>query len=56
MLTLNVHLLNPAVRLYARTGFRAEVRGRGWYGVAMSRPSARHRTRKIPDARPMYPF
>jgi len=37
-LTLNVHLLNPAVRLYVRTGFRVAGAGRGWYGVAMSRP------------------
>lgn len=36
-LTLNVHLLNPAVRLYIRTGFRVAGRGRGWYGVAMHR-------------------
>lgn len=37
-LTLNVHLLNPAVRLYTRTGFKVAGAGRGWYGVAMSRP------------------
>jgi GNAT superfamily N-acetyltransferase len=36
-LTLNVHLLNPAVRLYIRTGFRVAGQGRGWYGVAMRR-------------------
>jgi len=34
-IALNVHLLNPAVRLYVRTGFRVAGRGRGWYGVAM---------------------
>jgi GNAT superfamily N-acetyltransferase len=37
LLTLNVHLLNPAVRLYVRSGFRVAGAGRGWYGVAMSR-------------------
>lgn len=37
-LTLTVHLLNPAVRLYVRAGFRVAGAGRGWYGVAMSRP------------------
>jgi GNAT superfamily N-acetyltransferase len=37
-LTLNVHLLNPAVRLYIRAGFKVAGAGRGWYGVAMSRP------------------
>jgi len=37
-LALNVHLLNPAVRLYVRAGFRVAGRGRGWYGVAMTRP------------------
>jgi GNAT superfamily N-acetyltransferase len=36
-LTLHVHLLNPAVRLYARTGFRVAGAGRGWFGVAMIR-------------------
>jgi GNAT superfamily N-acetyltransferase len=36
-LSLNVHLLNPAVRLYVRGGFRVAGRGRGWYGVAMLR-------------------
>jgi len=40
-LTLNVHLLNPAARLYARTGFRVAGAGRGWFGVAMSRPLRR---------------
>jgi GNAT superfamily N-acetyltransferase len=33
---LNVHLLNPAVRLYIRAGFKVAGAGRGWYGVAMS--------------------
>jgi GNAT superfamily N-acetyltransferase len=37
-LTLNVHLLNRAVRLYVRAGFRVAGAGRGRYGVAMSRP------------------
>jgi len=37
-LALNVHLLNPAVRLYIRAGFRVAAAGRGWYGVAMSLP------------------
>jgi GNAT superfamily N-acetyltransferase len=36
-LSLNVHLLNPAVRLYVKTGFRVAGSGRGWYGVAMVR-------------------
>jgi GNAT superfamily N-acetyltransferase len=37
-LTLNVHLRNPAAHLYTRTGFRVAGAGRGWFGVAMSRP------------------
>jgi GNAT superfamily N-acetyltransferase len=37
-LALNVHLLNPAVRLYVRAGFKVAAAGRGWYGVAMSMP------------------
>ncbi len=37
-LTLNVHLLNPAVRLYMRTGFSVAGAGRGRFGVAMIRP------------------
>jgi GNAT superfamily N-acetyltransferase len=36
-LGLNVHLRNPAARLYTRTGFRVAARGRGWFGVAMCR-------------------
>jgi len=36
-LTLNVHLRNPAARLYTRTGFRVAGAGRGWFGVAMIR-------------------
>lgn len=36
-LTLNVHLRNPALRLYVRSGFRVAGKGRGWYGVAMIR-------------------
>ncbi len=38
VLTLNVHIRNPAARLYTRTGFRVAGAGRGWFGVAMSRP------------------
>ena len=34
---LNVHLRNPALRLYMRSGFRVAGKGRGWYGVAMVR-------------------
>lgn len=34
-LALNVHLRNPAARLYTRTGFRVAGQGRGWFGVAM---------------------
>jgi GNAT superfamily N-acetyltransferase len=37
-LALNVHLLNPAVRLYIRAGFKVAAAGRGWYGVAMRLP------------------
>ena len=37
-LALNVHLLNPAVRLDIRAGFNVAGAGRGWDGVAMSRP------------------
>jgi GNAT superfamily N-acetyltransferase len=36
-LVLNVHLRNPAARLYTRTGFYVEGRGRGPFGVAMRR-------------------
>jgi len=36
-LSLNVHLRNPAARLYTRTGFRVAGAGRGWFGVAMCR-------------------
>lgn len=36
-LTLNVHLLNPAIHLYVKTGFRVIGQGRGPYGVAMIR-------------------
>lgn len=36
-LALNVHLRNPALRLYMRSGFRVAGKGRGWYGVAMAR-------------------
>jgi GNAT superfamily N-acetyltransferase len=41
-LTLNVHLLNPAVRLYVRTGFRVAGPGRGPYGVALQRDLRQH--------------
>jgi GNAT superfamily N-acetyltransferase len=37
---LNVHLRNPAARLYMRTGFRVAGAGRGGYGVAMMRALA----------------
>ena len=37
-MTLNVHLLSPAVRLYIRAGFTVAAAGRGWYGVTMSLP------------------
>lgn len=37
-LALNVHLLNPTVRLDMRTGFRVAGTGLGWNGIAMSRP------------------
>ena len=37
VLALNVHIRNPAARLYTRTGFRVAGGGRGWFGVAMSR-------------------
>ncbi len=37
-LTLHVHILNPAVRLYTRTGFHVAGAGRGLFGVAMIRP------------------
>jgi hypothetical protein len=36
-LALNVHLANPAARLYMRSGFRIAGAGRGWFGVAMVR-------------------
>jgi GNAT superfamily N-acetyltransferase len=36
-IALNVHLRNPAARLYTRTGFRVAGKGRGWFGVAMTR-------------------
>lgn len=39
-LALNVHIRNPAAHLYTRTGFRVAGAGRGWFGVAMSRPLA----------------
>jgi GNAT superfamily N-acetyltransferase len=36
-LALNVHVLNPAVRLYVRAGFVVHGAGRGRLGVAMVR-------------------
>jgi GNAT superfamily N-acetyltransferase len=36
-LCLNVHIRNPAARLYTRTGFRVAGAGRGKFGVAMRR-------------------
>ncbi len=36
-LALNVHLRNPAARLYTRAGFRVAGQGRGWFGVSMTR-------------------
>ncbi len=36
-LALNVHIRNPAVRLYSRTGFEVAGKGRGRLGVAMVR-------------------
>jgi len=36
-LSLNVHLLNPAVHLYVQTGFEVAGRGRGLFGGAMVR-------------------
>jgi GNAT superfamily N-acetyltransferase len=36
-LSLNVHLLSPAVHLYARSGYRVAGAGRGRFGVAMIR-------------------
>jgi GNAT superfamily N-acetyltransferase len=37
VLALNVHLRNPAARLYMRARFRVAGKGRGWFGVAMTR-------------------
>jgi len=37
-LTLNIHLRNPAARLYSRTGFSVAGADRGRLGVAMIRP------------------
>jgi GNAT superfamily N-acetyltransferase len=37
VLALNVHLGNPAARLYMRAGFHVAGTGRGWFGVAMTR-------------------
>jgi len=39
-LVLNVHLRNTAaLRLYMTCGFHVAAAGRGWFGVAMSRPT-----------------
>ncbi len=37
VLALNVHLRNPAARLYMRAGFRVAGKGRGRFGIAMTR-------------------
>jgi GNAT superfamily N-acetyltransferase len=37
VLALNVHLRNPASTLYMRAGFRVAGKGRGSFGVAMTR-------------------
>jgi len=42
-LALNVHLRNPALRLYLRSGFTVAAKGRGRYGVAMVRSLRRAR-------------
>ncbi|MCA1678570.1 MAG: GNAT family N-acetyltransferase [Actinobacteria bacterium] len=42
-LALNVHLRNPALRLYIRSGFTVAAKGRGRYGVAMVRALRRAR-------------
>lgn len=39
-LTLNVHVRNPAARLYQRKGFRSVGQGRGAFGVAMRKDFA----------------
>jgi GNAT superfamily N-acetyltransferase len=36
-LALNIHLRNPAARLYRRNDFRVAGKGREWFGVAMTR-------------------
>jgi GNAT superfamily N-acetyltransferase len=36
-IVLNVHVRNPAIRLYSRTGFEVVGKGRGPLGVAMVR-------------------
>ncbi len=36
-IVLNVHIRNPAARLYSRTGFTVSGKGRGPLGVCMSR-------------------
>ena len=43
-LALNVHIRNPAVRLYSRAGFEVSGKGRGPLGVAMvlQLPAIRH--------------
>ncbi len=49
-LSLNVHLRNPAARLYTRTGFEVAGAGRGRFGVAMRR-SLRGRPRPLASHR-----
>ena len=59
LLALNVHLRNPAARLYMRAGFRVAGKGQGWFGVAMTRQlraeplshEARRASRRCPACR-----
>ncbi|HEY1711499.1 MAG TPA: GNAT family N-acetyltransferase [Solirubrobacteraceae bacterium] len=41
-IVLNVHIRNPAARLYSRTGFTVFAKGRGPLGVAMHRDLTTH--------------
>ena len=50
-LTLNVHVDNPAVRLYRRGGFEIVGGGRGPYGVTMSRSLGSSRSVPTQDHR-----
>jgi GNAT superfamily N-acetyltransferase len=36
-IAFNVHRHNPAALLYMRSGFRVARKGRGWFGIAMTR-------------------